>query len=144
MSLILEGSPMRVSIQNRGHGEAGEWATGNRVCALQSIDPPRSCSNCAGKRQEIEYSSQKAISTLTSDKGTTSPMLNNSIGGAEMHVHVPQEQVTIRYTGLEGGEMGNSVPQYTDQNFTFNESRDLLRRQILGAFWNGNCRAWNL
>jgi len=30
--------------------------------------------------------------------------------------------------------MGSSVPQYTDQNFTFNESRDLLRRQILEHF----------
>jgi hypothetical protein len=98
MSLILEGSPVRISIQNQGHGEAGEWATGNRVCTLQSIDspiPPCSCSNCARKRQKIEYSSQKAISTLTSDKGTTLPMLNNSISRAKIHVHVPQEQVTI-------------------------------------------------
>jgi hypothetical protein len=114
MSLILEGSPVRVSIQNQGHGEAGEWATGNRDCTLQSIDPPCSCSNCARNRQEIEYSSQEAISNLTSDKGTTLPMLNNSIGGAEIHVHVSQEQVTIHYIGLEGGGMRNSGPQYTD------------------------------
>jgi hypothetical protein len=40
-------------------------------------------------------------------------------------------QTTIRYTGLEGGEMGNSRPQYTEGNFDLSQSSDLIRRQVL-------------
>jgi hypothetical protein len=60
-------------------------------------------------------------------------MLNKLIGGAEIHVQVCQEQVTIRYTGLEGGEMSNSGPQYTDQNICFDDKFwSILGRKLQG------------
>ncbi|KID82946.1 HET domain protein [Metarhizium guizhouense ARSEF 977] len=127
MSLLVNGSPARVRLGPRVSGDAGESCAENPIHLLEAIDDACACSTCVQKRASLKSLQRNVIA---SGADATRPRIPNfsAVGAAD--VYLSQDLVTMRHTGLEGGPMGNSGPQYTETTLNIGDN-GLMDGQIL-------------